>query len=116
MHREGVPYSNAAVANRYRRCRTSKSATRGAAGQAQIRGANTQAGTERMGIGTVTKSAPAASRNVSAASRWRGQRGMHSDNGYSSLGPSRSNGGGFGGGGHVGGGMLVVAAIRGGRH
>ena len=103
-HREGVPYSNAAVANRYRGAARQNLQTRGAAGQAQIRGANTQAGTERMGNRTVTKSAPAASRNVFGGVRDGGAARMHSDHGYSSLGPSRSNGGGFGGGGHVGGG------------
>lgn len=116
MHREGVPYSNAAVANRYRGAARQNLQTRGAAGQAQIRGGNTQAGTERMGNRTVTKSAPAASRNVFGGVRDGGAARMHSDHGYSSLGPSRSNGGGFGGGGHVGGGHAGGGGHRGGRH
>jgi hypothetical protein len=103
-HREGVPYSNAAVANRYRGAVRQNLQTRGAAGPAQIRGANTQAGTERMGNRTVTKSAPAASRNVFGGVRDGGAARMHSDHGYSSLGPSRSSGGGFGGGAMGGGG------------
>jgi hypothetical protein len=101
-HREGVPYANAAVASRYRGAVRQNLQTRGAAGQAQTRGGNPQAGTERMGNRTVTKSAP-ASRNVFGGVRDGGAARMQSDHGYSSMGPSRSGGGGFGGG-HMGGG------------
>jgi hypothetical protein len=106
-HRGGVPYSNAAVANRYRGAMRQNLQTRGAAAQAQTRGAATQTGTERMGNRSVPKSAPAASRSVFGGVRDGGAARMQSDHGYSSLGPSRSSGGGApsrgGGGGHGGG-------------
>ena len=106
-HREGVPYANAAVANRYRGAVRQNLQIHGAAGSGQIRGANTQAGTERMGNRTVTRNAPAASRNAFGGVRDGAAARMQSDHGYSSLGPSRSSGGGSpsrgGGGGHGGG-------------
>jgi len=101
-HREGVPYSNAAVANRYRGAARQNLQTRSAAGPAQMRGANTQTGSERMGNRSIQKSSPAASRNAFGGVRDGGAARMHSDHGYSSLGPSRSSGGGSpsrGGGG-----------------
>jgi hypothetical protein len=107
-HREGVPYSNAAVANRYRGAVRQNLQSHGAAGQAQTRGAYTQSETERMGNRSVARNSPAASRSAFGGVRNGGAARMQSDHGYSSLGPSRSGGGGMashgGGGGHGGGG------------
>jgi hypothetical protein len=112
-HRQGVPYSNAAVASRYRGSVRQSLQSRGTAGQAQIRGANPQSGAERMGNRQIPPSAPAKNRSAFGGVREGGAARMQSDHGYSSLGPARSGGfsggggfsrGGGGGGGHGGGG------------
>jgi hypothetical protein len=108
-HRGGVPYSNAAVANRYRGAERQNLQTHGAAEQTQMRDANSNAATERMGNRDVQKSAPGASRNAFGGVRNGGAARTQSDHGFSSMGPSRSGGGGFashggGGGSHGGGG------------
>jgi hypothetical protein len=91
-HRGGVPYSNAALANRYRGNVRQSLQSRGSAGQAQVRGATPQSGAQRMGNRQVP---PSASGNRSAFGGVRdgGAAQMHSDHGYSSLGPARSGGG-----------------------
>ena len=109
-HREGVPYSNAAVANRYRGAVRQNLQSRGAAGQPQTRGSNTQSGNDRMGNRSVARSAPSANRSAFGGVRDGGAARAHSEHGYSSLGPARSGGGavsrggGGGGGGSRGGG------------
>jgi len=113
-HREGVPYANAAVANRYRGAARQNLQTRGTAGAAQTRSGATSS-TERMGNRTIQKSAPAANRSVFGGVRDGGAARTQSDHGYSSLGPARSSGGGAsrgGGGGAPRGG----GGGRGGRH
>jgi len=103
-HRDGVPYSNAALANRYRGNVRQNLQTRGSAGQA--RGA-TQSGGERMGNRQISSSKPAQNRSAFGGVREGRAARTHSDHGYSSMGPSRSGGfsrGGGGGGGMRGGG------------
>jgi hypothetical protein len=109
-HRQGVPYSNAAVSSRYGGNVRQNLQTRGSAGQAQSRGATSQAGTGRMGNRQIAPSAPANNRSAFGGVREGGAARMQSDHGYSSLGPARSSGGGAmrggggGGGGNRGGG------------
>ena len=114
-HRQGVPYSNAAVSSRYGGNVRQNLQTRAAAGQAQSRGATSSssgvrgaggAGAERMGNRQIAPSASKANRSAFGGVRDGGAARAHSDHGYSSLGPARSGGGGFsrGGGGGGGGG------------
>jgi hypothetical protein len=118
-HREGVPYSNAAVSNRYggavrqnlqSRAAAGQAQSRAAAGQAQSRSATSASGAERMGNRQIAPSTSRANGSAFGGVRDGGAARAHSDHGNSSLGPARSGGasrgGGFsgGGGGHAGGG------------
>jgi hypothetical protein len=116
-HRQGVPYSNTALSNRYGGGVRQNLQSRASQGLAQSRGASPQSGTERMGSRQVPQNASSANRSAFGGVRDGGAARAHSDHGYSSLGPSRSGGsaprgggspsrggGGFGGGGHSGGG------------
>ena len=101
-HRGGVPYANASVAGRYGGNTRQNLQSRGAgAGRTEgARGANS--GGDRVGNRQIAPS------NNSRGSAFGGVRDggaarTQSDHGYSSMGPSRSGGGGFGGGGHGGG-------------
>ena len=82
VHRMGVPYANAALRTEYRASVRSNLAA--PAGRASGEP------TERMGDRTVPQNAPAANR--SAFSGYENGRAaqQHSDHGYSSLGPARS--------------------------
>ena len=116
-HREGVPYSNRAVSNRYGGAVRQNLQSRASAGQAQSRSrATSRSGAERMGIRQIAPSASRGSRSAFGGVRDGGAARAHSDHGYSSLGAARSggsHGGGFsrssgggrraGGGGHGGG-------------
>jgi len=122
-HRQGVPYSNAAVANRYRGNVRQNLQSRGAsagsaqsratAGQAQSRAAASQSKSERMGNRQIAPSASAKKSSAFGGVREGSAARTQSDHGYSSLGPARSSsgggggamrGGGGGGGGNRGGG------------
>jgi len=116
-HRVGVPYANAAVSSRYGGSVRQNLQSRGASGGlTQSRGGATGAsGAERMGNRQIAPSAPSGNRSAFGGVRDGGGARMHSDHGYSSLGPARSGGfgggggfsrggGGGGGGGHGGGG------------
>jgi hypothetical protein len=98
-HRQGVPYSNAALANRYRGNARQSLQSRGPAGQAQSRGANSQSGAQRMGNRQISPSASSGNRSAFGGVRDGGAARTHSDHGYSSLGPARSGGGASRGGG-----------------
>ena len=91
-HRGGVPYANAAVANRY---------GAGVRQNLQSRGAVSQSG-EKVGNRQLAPSAPAKSSAFGGVKDGSAARSQ-SDHGYSSLGPARSSGGG-GGASHSGGG------------
>jgi uncharacterized membrane protein YgcG len=116
-HRQGVPYSNAALASRYRGNVRQNLQSRGPGGQTQVRGAGPQSGASRMGNRQISPSAPGGNRSAFVGVREGGAAQMHSDHGFSSLGPARSSGGfprgggggspnrgGGGGGSHGGGG------------
>ena len=119
-HRQGVPYANASVSSRYGGNVRQNLQSRGASqGLAQSRGGATSAsGAERMGNRQIAPSAPSGNRSAFGGVRDGGAARMHSDHGFSSLGPARRGGGGFsrgggggggfsrggGGGGHAGGG------------
>ena len=126
-HRQGVPYSNAAAANRYggnvrqnlqsRGASAGSAQSRGTAGQAQSRAAASQSKSERMGSRQIAPSASAKNRSAFGGVREGSAARTQSDHGYSSLGPARSSGGsaprgggapsrggGGGGGGNRGGG------------
>jgi hypothetical protein len=104
-HRQGVPYSNAAVSSRYGGNVRQNLQSRAAASQAQSRGASraesraaaSQSKAERMGNRQVSRSAPSQNRSAFGGVRDGSAARMHSDHGYSSLGPARSSGGGGGG-------------------
>ena len=94
-HRQGVPYSNAAVSNRYRGAVRQNLQTRGAAATgADSRRQRASPGSERMGNRQIAPSAPAQNRSAFGGVREGGAARMQSDHGYSSLGPARSGGGG----------------------
>lgn len=106
-HRQGVPYSNSALANRYRGNVRQSLQSRAPGGQTQVRGASPQSGAARMGNRQIPASAPSKNRSAFGGVREGGAARMQSDHGYSSLGPARSGGGamrGGGGGSHGGGG------------
>jgi len=102
-HREGVPYSNAAVSNRYGGGVRQNLQARASAGMAQYRGSGAQSGAGRMGNRQI---APNTGGNRSAFGGVRdgGAARMQSDHGYSSLGAARSGGSARGGGFSRGGG------------
>ncbi len=106
-HRQGVPYANAAVANRYGGNVRQNLRSRATAVQGQSRGARSQSGAERMGNRQIERSAPARNRSAFGGVREGSAARIESDHGYSSLGPARSGGGGAmrgGGGGAMRGG------------
>jgi hypothetical protein len=118
-HRQGVPYSNSAVSNRYGGNVRQNLQSHGSASQAQPRGAASQSRAERMGNRQVSPSAPNQNRSAFGGVREGSAARTQSDHGYSSLGPvrsggsaprggggapSRGGGGGGGGGGNRGGG------------
>jgi hypothetical protein len=98
-HRQGVPYANASVSQRYGGAARQNLQTRAAAGQMQYRGAGSQSGAERMGNRQIPSSSGAANRSAFGGVREGNAARAHSDHGYSSLGPARSGGGSRGGGG-----------------
>jgi len=84
-HRLGVPYANAALRTEYRSGVRSNLAPRAPA-QDRISGEPT----ERMGNRTVPQNAPAANRGAFSGYENGAAAQQHSDHGYSSLGPVRS--------------------------
>ncbi|MGO9228152.1 MAG: DUF3300 domain-containing protein [Bryobacteraceae bacterium] len=84
-HRMGVPYANAALRTQYRANVRSNLAPRT---PAQYR--NPGEPTERMGDRAVPQNAPAANRSAFSGYEDGGAAQQHSDHGYSSLGPARS--------------------------
>ena len=106
-HRQGVPYSNAAVSSRYGGGVRQNLQSRASAAQAQSRGARSPSGGERMGNRQIAPSKPSSNRSAFGGVRDGGAARMHSDHGFSSLGAARSGGvsrgSGGGGGGHAGG-------------
>jgi hypothetical protein len=101
-HRQGVPYSNGALASRYRGNVRQTLQTRGPSAQTQARGAAAQPGAQRMGNRQVAPSATNGNRSAFGGVREGAAARTQSDHGYSSLGPARSGGGGAaprGGGG-----------------
>ena len=103
-HRQGVPYSNAALASRYRGNVRQTLQQRGPAAQTQARGAAAQSGAQRMGNRQVAPSAPGRNGSAFGGVRDGSAARTQSDHGYSSLGPARSGGGGGGGAAPRGGG------------
>jgi hypothetical protein len=109
-HRDGVPYSSAAVSNRYGGAVRQNLQSRAVAGQAQSRGSASASGAERMGNRQIAPSTARANGSAFGGVRDGSAARAHSDHGNSSLGPARSGGssrgGGSsgGGGGHAGGG------------
>jgi hypothetical protein len=121
-HRGGVPYSNAAVSQRYGGAARQNLQTRAAAQQMQGRGstgqsgAARQSGSERMGNRQIAPQAPAQNRSAFGGVREGSAARTHSDHGFSSMGPARSGGGGGGmRGGGGGGGMRGGGGGGGGR-
>jgi hypothetical protein len=116
-HRGGVPYSNAALANRYRGNVRQNLQTRGSGAQAQARGA-AQSGNGRMGDRQIAPSGRDQNRGAFGGVREGSAARTHSDHGYSSMGPARSGGGASrgGGGGIRGGGGGGGGGMRGGGH
>jgi hypothetical protein len=100
FHREGVPYSNPGLANRYG-APARESLQRSFAGQsAQSRGqANRFSGGERMGNRQIPSNSPSNNRSAFGGVREGGAARVQSDHGYSSLGAARSGGGAPRGGG-----------------
>jgi hypothetical protein len=94
IHRQGVPYSNAALNGHYRQDVNRNLAVRSETGQGQAQQA------ERMGNRTIPASASPA-RNGSAFSGAENGRAaqVHADHGFSSMGPARSAPAARGGGG-----------------
>ena len=85
-HRLGVPYANTALRTQYRASvRTNLAAP---PPPAQYRTAGEP--TERMGDRTVPQNAPAANRSAFSGYENGAAAQQHSDHGYSSLGPARS--------------------------
>ena len=118
-HRQGVPYSNAALASQYRGAARQNLQTRGPAGQTPARGASSQAKAERVGNRQVPQSAPIKNGGAFGGVQEGAAARAQSDHGYSSLGPARSGGGAPGGGGapsRGGGGGGGGGASRGGGH
>ena len=102
-HRQGVPYSNRAVSQRYGGAVRQNLHTRATAQQTQARGAARQSGGERMGNRQIAHSTPAQNRSAFGGVREGSAARMQSDHGFSSMGPARSGGGGMRAGGSGGG-------------
>jgi hypothetical protein len=84
-HRVGVPYANPALRTEYRAVVRSNLGVR-----APVENRNTDEPTERMGNRTVPQNAPAANRGAFSGYENGTAVQQHSDHGYSSLGPARS--------------------------
>ena len=82
-HRQGVPYSNAALANRYRGNVRQNLQSRGSAGQAQARGASPNPEPSEWAIGRLRASAPAQNRSAFGGVREGSAARTQSDHGYS---------------------------------
>jgi hypothetical protein len=91
-HRQGVPYSNSASAERYGGGMRQNLQSRGPAGQSQYRGANPQSGGDRMGNRQIPQYAPSGNHSAFGGVREGSAARTQSDHGYSSLGPTRSGG------------------------
>jgi len=87
-HRVGVPYSTAALRSQYRATVRTNLAAPGERMPSQYRSPNEP--TERMGDRNVPQNAPAANRSVFSGYENGHASEVHSDHGYSSLGPQRS--------------------------
>jgi hypothetical protein len=88
VHRMGVPYANPALRTQYRASVRSNLAAPAEHMPAQNRSAGEP--TERMGNRTVPQNAPAANRSAFSGYENGSAAQAHSDHGYSSLGPARS--------------------------
>jgi hypothetical protein len=105
FHREGVPYSNSALSNRYgATARQSLQPRSSFAGQSSPRGATNPSGGERMGNRQIPNNTPSNNRSAFGGVREGGAARMQSDHGFSSLGAGRSGGGAPRGGGAPSGG------------
>jgi hypothetical protein len=92
-HRQGVPYSNRAVSNRYGGAARQNLQSRASAGMAQqSRGATSQSAGARMGNRQIAPSSSNGNRSAFGGVRDGAAARSHSDHGYSSLGAARSNG------------------------
>ena len=95
-HRQGVPYSNAALSQRYRGAARQNLQTRAAAQQTQARsaarqsGSLRQSGSERMGNRQIAPSAPTKNSSAFGGVREGSAARVQSDHGFSSLGSARS--------------------------
>ena len=87
-HRMGVPYASPAMRTQYRASVRSNLAAPAERMPAQYR--TTGEPTERMGDRTVPQNAPAANRSAFSGYENGAAAQAHSDHGYSSLGPARS--------------------------
>jgi hypothetical protein len=103
-HRQGVPYSSAAVSTRYGGGVRQSLQSRTSGGAPQSRGATSPSGALRVGNRQVAPSAPRGNPSAFGGVRDGGAARAHSDHGYSSLGPARSGGSSRGGGSSQGGG------------
>jgi hypothetical protein len=84
-HRMGVPYASAALRTQYR-----ASVRSNLAGRVPSQYRNPGEPTERMGDRAVPQNAPAANRSAFSGYENGAAAQQHSDHGYSSLGPARS--------------------------
>jgi hypothetical protein len=87
-HRMGVPYATPALRSEYRANVRSNLAAPAERMTAQYRSSGVP--TERMGNRTVPQNAPAANRSAFSGYENGNASQVHSDHGYSSLGPARS--------------------------
>ncbi|MGA9065307.1 MAG: DUF3300 domain-containing protein, partial [Bryobacteraceae bacterium] len=87
-HRMGVPYANAALRTEYRASVRSNLAA--PAEHMPVIYSTSVGPTERMGDRTVPQNAPAANRSAFSGYENGQAAQVHSDHGYSSLGPARS--------------------------
>jgi hypothetical protein len=88
VHRMGVPYASPALRTQYRASVRSNLAAPAERTPAQNRSVGEP--TERMGNRTVPQNAPAANRSAFSGYENGSAAQAHSDHGYSSLGPARS--------------------------
>jgi hypothetical protein len=88
VHRMGVPYANPALRTQYRASVRSNLAAPAERMPAQNRSSGEP--TERMGDRAVPQNAPAATRSAFSGYENGSATQQHSDHGYSSLGPARS--------------------------
>jgi hypothetical protein len=103
-HRQGVPYPNRSLSSQYRAPQRANLAPRNVPGRSSSAGAAQES---RGNFGSRQIAPSTSSRGAFGGVENRDAARVHSDHGYSSLGPSRSSGGGGrsgGGGGRQGGG------------